>query len=153
MILVMITKGNCAGGTYHFAEIEEAENFIAETGYDDVRVVEGEELGLVINHKPKKVSIQRQKRKPGKIVRQEDTRHVFGVGQEVLVRLVNDWRTREILGITVRRDEITCPYCQGFLLGEPRFWFKDQGNVPLSEIIAKEDIDPGMVGSVAKLGD
>jgi len=28
------------------------------------------------------------------------------------------------------------------ILGEPRFWFKDYGNIPLEDIMAKEDIDP-----------
>jgi len=74
-------------------------------------------------------------------VSQEGIRDVFGVGQKVLVRSGTEWHTREILGITVFRCSI-CPECNMPLLGEPRFWFEDYGNVPLDQIMAKEDIDP-----------
>ena len=73
---------------------------------------------------------------------QEDIRDVFGVGQNVLVRAGTKWEPREILGITVLRHSTHCPHCGGELLGEPRFWFKDHGNVPLEEVIAREDIGP-----------
>ncbi len=53
---------------------------------------------------------------------QEDAKYVFGIGQRVLVQSGTVWHTREILGITVLRN------------GEPRFWFKDYGNVPFNEI-------------------
>ncbi len=53
---------------------------------------------------------------------QEDSKYVFGIGQKVLVRTGTVWHTREILGITVLRN------------GEPRFWFKDYGNVSFDEI-------------------
>jgi len=33
------------------------------------------------------------------------------------------------------------------ILGEPRFWFKDYGNIPLEEIMAKEDIDPNLLAT------
>jgi len=78
-------------------------------------------------------------------LRQEDIRDVFGVGQKVLVRSGTKWQTRELLGITVLRHDSYCPHCSIPLLGEPRFWFKDYGNVPLEEIMAKEDIDPGLL--------
>ncbi len=74
---------------------------------------------------------------------QEDVRNVFGVGQKVLVRVGTEWHTREILGITVLRHETYCPHCGMPLLGEPRFWFNDHGNVSLAEVIAREDIDSG----------
>lgn len=73
---------------------------------------------------------------------QEDIRDVFGVGQKVLVRQGTEWHTCEILGITVLRHDADCPHCGIPLLGKPMFWFKDYGNVPLDEIMAKEDIDP-----------
>lgn len=76
---------------------------------------------------------------------QEEIRHVFGVGQKVLVRKGTEWHTREILGITVLRNDADCPHCGRPLLGEPRFWFKDCGNWPLDRIMAVEDIDPGRV--------
>lgn len=75
-------------------------------------------------------------------VRQEDIRHVFGVGQHVLVRSGNDWRTQEIEAITVLRNNAMCPHCGMPLLGEPRFWFSDKGNWELADIMAKDDIDP-----------
>lgn len=73
---------------------------------------------------------------------QEDIRDVFAVGQRVLIRDGIDWRTREILGITVLRHDANCPHCNIPLLGEPRFWFKGVSNLTLNEIMAKEDIDP-----------
>jgi len=75
-------------------------------------------------------------------LRQEDIRDAFGVGQSVLVRSGTEWQTREILGITVFRNDVCCPHCGMPLLGEPRFWFKDYGNIPLEDVMAKEDIDP-----------
>ena len=65
---------------------------------------------------------------------QDSIRDVFGLGQTVLVRSGKDWHSREIQAITVYRGFPT--------FGEPRFWFKDFGNIPLSDIMAKEDIDP-----------
>lgn len=73
---------------------------------------------------------------------QESIRDCFGIGQTVLVRTGKDWVSREILGITVLRNNVTCPQCDMPILGEPRFWFKDYGNIPLEDIMAKEDIDP-----------
>jgi hypothetical protein len=78
-------------------------------------------------------------------VGQEDIRDVFGIGQKVLVRSGIDWRTREILRITVLRHDVNCPHCGIPLLGEPRFWFRDWGNVSLESIMAREDIDPDKV--------
>jgi len=66
---------------------------------------------------------------------------VFGIGQKVLVRMGTEWAPREILAITVQR-KATCPRC-GMLTGEPRFWFKDIGNAPLKDVMAKEDIREG----------
>ena len=77
-----------------------------------------------------------------RIVRQEDIRDVFDVVQKVLVRSGTEWRTREILAITVLRHDANCPNCGMPLLGEPRFWFKNHSNLSLEDIIAKEDIDP-----------
>ena len=73
---------------------------------------------------------------------QEQIRNCFGIGQTVLVRSGGDWVSREILDITVLRNGPTCSQCGMPILGEPRFWFKDYGNIPLDEIMAKEDIDP-----------
>jgi len=81
---------------------------------------------------------------------QEDIRDVFGVGQKVLVRSGTEWHTREILGITVLRHHVDCPHCRIPLLGEPRFWFNDYGNVSLDEIMAKEDIDPPLLKESSK---
>jgi len=78
---------------------------------------------------------------------QENIRDCFGVGQTVLVREGKDWVSREILDITVLRNEVSCSQCGMPILGEPRFWFKDYGNIPLEEIMAKEDIDPKRMGS------
>jgi len=75
-------------------------------------------------------------------MRQEDIRGAFGVGQNVLVRCGKDWITREILGITVLRNNVSCPHCEMPLLGEPRFWFKTYGNVSLEDVMAVEDINP-----------
>ena len=75
-------------------------------------------------------------------INQEGIRDCFGVGQTVLVRTGRDWVSREILDITVLRNGPTCSRCGMPILGEPRFWFKDYGNIPLEEIMAKEDIDP-----------
>lgn len=83
-------------------------------------------------------------------LRQDDIRDVFGIGQNVLVREGTELRTREILGISVLRHA-HCPHCGIPLLGEPRFWFKGYANVPLEQIMAKEDIDPiaqPMVGTL-----
>ena len=77
-------------------------------------------------------------------MRQEDVRGVFGIGQNVLVRCGNNWFTREILDITVLRNDTFCPHCGMPLLGEPRFWFKDYGNIGLEDVMAVEDIDPPM---------
>lgn len=79
------------------------------------------------------------------IAGQEDIRDVFNVGQKVLVRSGTVWRTNEILAITVLRHDVNCPHCGIPLLGEPRFWFKHHGNLPLEDVIAKEDIDPELV--------
>ena len=88
---------------------------------------------------------------------QEGIRDCFAVGQTVLMRTGRDWvsrpqtvlmRTgrdwvsREILGITVLRNNVSCQRCGTPMLGEPRFWFTDYGNIPLEDIMAKEDIDP-----------
>lgn len=73
---------------------------------------------------------------------QDDIRDVFGIGQNVLVREGTELHTREILGITILRRDTQCPHCGIPLLGEPRFWFKGYANVPLEQIMAKEDIDP-----------
>ena len=75
-------------------------------------------------------------------LRQEEIRSAFSIGQDVLVRDGTAWHTRRIIGITVLRHRALCPHCGMPLLGEPRFWFADYGNIPLSEIMAKEDIDP-----------
>ena len=82
---------------------------------------------------------------------QEVIRDVFGLGQTVLVRSGRDWLSREILAITVYRRAPYCPQCNMPILGEPRFWFKDYGNIPLSDIMALEDIDPGPEVIPAKL--
>jgi len=73
-------------------------------------------------------------------------RYCFEVGQEVLVRDGTRWTTSKIEKITVYRGQAglhppLCPQCAMPLLGEPRFWFKHWGNLPISEIMAKEDID------------
>lgn len=81
---------------------------------------------------------------------QEGIRDVFDVGQKVLVRSGIDWRTREIQRITVLRHDVNCPHCGISLLGEPRFWFTDWGNVSLENIMARADIDPGLVRGVRK---
>ncbi len=73
---------------------------------------------------------------------QEAIRDCFGVGQTVLVRTGRDWVSREILSITVLRNNRYNPERNPPLLGEPRFWFSDYGNVALEDIMAKEDIDP-----------
>ena len=73
---------------------------------------------------------------------QDNIRDVFAAGQNVLVRDGTEWHTREIMGITVLRHDTQCPHCGIPLLGEPRFWFKGCVNIPLEEIMAKEDIDP-----------
>ena len=73
---------------------------------------------------------------------QGSVRDCFGIGQTVLVRTGKNWVSREILGITVLRSNGTCSKCGISILGEPRFWFKDYGNIPLEMIMAKEDIDP-----------
>lgn len=77
--------------------------------------------------------------------RQEDIRDYYGVGQTVLVRTGKDWVSREILQITILRNGTYNPERNPPILGEPRFWFKDYGNVSLENIMAKEDIDPGVV--------
>lgn len=84
-------------------------------------------------------------REPRPKLTQAGIRDVFAVGQNVLVRWGIDWRTREILGITVLRHDTDCPHCSMPLLGEPRFWFRELGNVSLEDIMAKEDIDPDKV--------
>lgn len=73
---------------------------------------------------------------------QDAVREVFAAGQTVLVRSGTEWHSREILGITVLRHDALCPNCGRPLLGEPRFCFRDYGNMPLEKIMAKEDIDP-----------
>ncbi len=75
-------------------------------------------------------------------VGQDSVRGCFDVGQTVLVRDGNDWVSREIKKITVLRRNACCDHCHNRLFGEPRLWFTDIGNVPLSDVIAKEDIDP-----------
>ena len=75
-------------------------------------------------------------------VTQAEIRTCFGIGQTVLVRTGTDWVSREILDITVLRKTEYNPERNPPLLGEPRFWFSDHGNVPLEAIMAKEDIDP-----------
>jgi len=78
--------------------------------------------------------------------KQYGIRNCFEVGQEVLVREGTRWVTRTIERITVWRGSddrgSRCPHCGLSLLGEPRFWFRDWGNIPITEIMAKEDIDP-----------
>lgn len=73
-------------------------------------------------------------------------RNCFEVGQSVLVRFGTKWLTRTIEKITVYRGSdsisVKCPNCDMPVLGEPRFWFKDYGNIPISEVMAREDIDP-----------
>jgi len=66
-------------------------------------------------------------------------RYCFEVGQNVLVRSGTRWVTRTIQKITVLRN--SSPRVEDLLLGEPRFWFKDYRNVPIREVMAKEDID------------
>lgn len=78
-------------------------------------------------------------------VSQDTIRDCFGIGQTVLVRSGRDWVSREILDITVLRNNATCRECDRSILGEPRFWFKDYGNIPLEDIMAKEDIDPNRI--------
>jgi len=75
-------------------------------------------------------------------VTQQLVKDAFMVGQTVFVRSGTDWRRRVIEAITVRRHA-HCPHCAMPLLGEPRFWFKDYGNVPLADVIAKEDLSLG----------
>lgn len=79
--------------------------------------------------------------KPAAIDVQWGIRYCFEVGQKVLVREGTRWVTRTIKKITVLRNEVSCPRCNMPVLGEPRFWFSDYGNVPISEVMAKEDID------------
>ena len=81
-------------------------------------------------------------------VSQNGIRDCFGVGQTVLVRRGKDWVSREILDITVLRNGPTCSQCNIPILGEPRFWFIDYGNIPLENIMAKEDIDPNNLKEV-----
>jgi len=83
---------------------------------------------------------------------QESIRDCFGVGQTVLVRTGRDWVSREILGITVLRNNVDCRKCGMPILGEPRFWFVDHGNVSLDEIMAKEDIDPKLTPPLGTAG-
>jgi len=73
---------------------------------------------------------------------QDDVRKVFGIGQNVLVRVGTKWETHEIRGITVLRHDAHCPHCGEELLGEPKFWFNAHGNVSLEDVIAREDISP-----------
>ena len=81
---------------------------------------------------------------------QEGIRDCFAVGQTVLVRTGRNWVSREILGITVLRNNVTCHECGMSILGEPRFWFKDYGNISLVDIMAKEDIDPNKLPELSK---
>lgn len=85
-------------------------------------------------------------------ISQEAIRNCFGVGQTVLVRRGKDWVSREILFITVLRNNTYSPERNPSILGEPRFWFKDYGNIPLENIMAKEDIDPDRLVPAVNLG-
>lgn len=82
---------------------------------------------------------------------QDSIRDVFRIGQTVLVRSGRDWHSREIQDITVYRAHPLCPQCNMTILGEPRFWFKDFGNVQIEDIMALEDIDPKPDAPVGRL--
>ena len=88
-----------------------------------------------------KEAVKNEEARPQVATDNEGIRDVFKVGQQVLVRNGTAWVSRKILGITVLRNKVVCAYCDAPMLGEPRFWFKDHGNIPLEEIMADEDID------------
>ena len=104
-------------------------------------------LDVLVNSEISKVgvkeAVKNDEARPQIATDNEGIRDVFMVGQQVLVRSGTAWVSREILGITVLRNKVTCAYCDAPILGEPRLWFKDRGNIPLEEIMAEEDVDKG----------